>query len=149
MIVLFLIIIIVMLAVHIPKNNAKSILVKEFKPLFEKRLEDPLLPPERTYPNNRINIRTQGPEQNYQQVGFLFQESNGIRLALYGRPEYSGSTKWEYYVKTSTNDGNIKIPLDNTKELYTGDIVNIQSYNGDFISEIYDIDQPKYIPNIL
>lgn len=138
MLVPMLIIIIVILAVHVPKNNAKTIIMKEFKPLFEKRLEDPLLPPERTYPSNRINIRTQGPEQPYQQIGFLFNQGTNSRFPLFGKIDYGDV--WKYYVQTTSEEGNIKIPLDQKKELYSGDIVQVPSYNGDYISEIYEID---------
>ncbi len=149
MLIPILIIIIVILAVHVPKNNAKTIIMKEFKPLFEKRLEDPLLPPERTYPSNRINIRTKGPEDPYQQVGFLYEQSSGIRLPLFGRRDYIGSDTWEYYVKDNTDNNNVKIPLDFKKELYNEDVVNVTSYNNEFQVEVYDVDQPKYLPNVL
>lgn len=148
MLIPILIIIIVILAIHVPKNNAKTIIMKEFKSLFEKRLEDPLLPPERTY-SNRINIRTQGSEEPYQQIGFVYNLSNSIRMPLFGRRDYIGSDTWEYYVKDNTDNNNVKIQLDNTKELSNDDIVNVTSYNGEFLVEVYNVDQPKYLPNVL
>lgn len=148
MLVPVLIIIIVMLAIHIPKNNARTILLKETKPLFQRRLEDPLLPPERTHTTRLpINIRTKGNLPDYQQLGFLFQESSGIRLPLFGRPEYHGSQTYEYYVKDDSRNM-IKIPLNEMREISTGDVIDVSGFSGDFISEIYDLDSPKYIPYI-
>lgn len=148
MIVPVLIIVIVILAIHLPKNNAKTVIVKEFKSLAEKRLEDPLLPPERTHTTRLpINIRTKGPLPDYQQLGFLYQESSGTRLPLFGRPEYSGAYKHEYYVKDDSRNM-IKIPLDETNEITTGDVVDVSGFSGSFISEIYDLNEPKYIPFI-
>ena len=40
----------------------------------------------------------------------------------------------------------VKIPIDKTDEIYTGDVIVIPGYSGDFISEVYDIDEPRYIP---
>jgi len=144
MIIPVLIMIIVILAIYNPKS--KTFIIKEGKSLAEKRLEDPLLPPERTHTTRLpINIRTQGALPNYQQIGFVFQESTSTRLPLFGRPEYNGSNKYEYYVK---DDGRnmVKIPIDKTDEIYTGDVIDISGYSGDFISEVYDLDEPKYIP---
>ncbi len=90
-----------------------------------------------------------GSEEEYQQVGFIFQESSGTRLPLFGRPEYSGALNWEYYVKTNQDNSNIKIPLDNTKELYNDDIVNVNSYSGDFMVEIYKLDTIRYLPTTI
>lgn len=143
-----LIIILIVLFIHFPKNNTKTVLVTDMKNITEKRLEDALLPPERTQPSRiPINIRTQGALPDYQQVGFIYQESSGIRLPLFGRPEYYGSDKWEYYVKDDSRNM-VKIPLDNTKELYTGDIITVSGFQGDFVGEIYELDQPRYIPYI-
>ena len=131
------------------KSNVKTIFVKERKNLAEQRLVDPLLPPERTHTNRLpINIRTQGTLPNYQQVGFLYNISNSIRLPLFGRPDYRGSDIWEYYIKDNTDNNDIKIPLSKNNELYNGDVIDIPSYNGDFIAEIYELDEPRYIPHL-
>jgi hypothetical protein len=150
MIVPALIIIIVMLAIHVPKNNARTILLKETKPLFQRRLEDPLLPPERTYPSNRINIKTQGEDRvGYQQVGFVYNNSNSVRLPLFGKRDFRGSDTWEYYVKDNQDNNNLKIPLDHDKELSTGDIIEISGFNGSYVTEIYELDLPRYLPNVI
>ncbi len=142
-----LILVIVILGMYIPKNNAKSVLIREFKPLFEQRLENPLMPPERTYPSNRINIKTQG-EDTYQQVGFVHQQSSGTRLPLFGRRDFRSSDTWEYYVKDNKDDNDLKIPIEDEKELYNDDVVNIPSYSGDMMVTIYDVDLPKYLPTV-
>lgn len=148
MIVPILIIIIIILALNIPKKDKRTIIIQkeDTKSLAERRLEDALLPPERTHVP--INIRTQGPLPEFQQVGFIYQESSGIRLPLFGRPEYYGSSApYEYYVKDDTRNM-IKIPLDNNKEIFTNDVVNVSGFQGDFVTEIYELDQPRYIPYI-
>jgi len=147
MIVPILIILIVILATHVPKNNARTILLKETRPLFQRRLEDPLLPPERTYPSNRINIKTQG-EDEYQQIGFVYNNSNSMRLPLFGMRDYIGSSKWDYYIKDDSRNM-IKIPLDETNELSTGDVVDVSGFSGDFVVEVYKVDVPKYLPHSL
>ena len=136
-----------MLVVYIPrKSQTKTVYVKETQPLREKRLEDPLMPPERTHTTRLpINIRTQGALPPVQQVGFVFQESSSTRLPLFGRPEYNGAHKYEYYIKDDSRNM-IKVPLEKTDEIYTGDVVDIQGFSGDYVSEIYDISDPKYIP---
>ena len=115
--------------------------------LFHQRINDPLLPPERTYLSKKIpiNIKSRGTEPPYQQVGFVFQ--NDIRLPLYGRQQYRGSTKYDYYVRDDSRHLlKIELELPGDKELYDDDIINIDGYDGDFLVKIYEIDTPNYIP---
>lgn len=121
---------------------------KEEKPsssIFQDRLTNKLLEPEKTY--IPINVRTRGGELPYQQYGFVFQ--NDIRIPLFGRQQYSGSNKYDYYVQDESRNF-IKIPLtvSGDRELYDGDTVKIDSYDGDFIVKIYENDTPRYIPHL-
>ena len=136
------------------------------------RIINPLLPPERSYVNTYgipINIPSRGPQQTYQQVGVLYKDNientdkqpgnnnESNILPLYGRPSYSGSNRWNYY--TSSDKFNaIKLPIsiDGRKctdttgcaELMNNDLISLPSYNGKFKVDIYNIEQPRYIPNV-
>ena len=142
---------------------------------FNKRLSDPLEPPERSTPlffkqvqvNKQtnlgipINIETRGTAVNYQQVGILIQEGttgdNKKILPLYGKPTYSGSQNWNYY---TSSDGyhSMKVAVTNNnrsctqehgcKEIYDNDLVDIQGYDSKFKVSVYELDKPKYIPYI-
>jgi hypothetical protein len=147
MIIPFVLLIILLIYNHLiilKKNNEKIIIIKERdeENLIKKRITDPLTPPERSEP---INIRTRGSLPKYQQIGFVFQESTSIRLPLFGRPEYQGSQLYNYYVNDDTRNM-IKIPLNITKEIFTGDEINIPGFVDKFITEIYQLDELKYIP---
>jgi len=139
-------------------------------------LIDPLYPPLKRNYNfseqeiNRmpINIETRPSGGDYQQIGMLHKETNintdlespgsntdSHILALYGKPIYKGSSNWLYY---TTSSSNIKIPIkinnkdctdDNgCKEIYDGDIINIDELNGNFKVKIYKFDKPRYIPYV-
>lgn len=142
---------------------------------FNKRITDPLEPPERTTPlffktidfnkqNNLgipINIETRGTAINYQQVGILIQDGasgdNKKILPLFGKPTYSGSQNWNYY---TSSDGyhSMKVAITNNnrsctqehgcKEIYDNDLVDIQGYDSKFKVSVYELDKPKYIPYI-
>ena len=122
--------------------------------IFERRLNNKLEAPEKTYMNTPniktpINVRTRGERPQYQSVGYLYDSTNPNidlqRLQLFGRPEYYGSTQYEYYVSDNSRN-NIKIPLSNTKEIYSNDNLTIPSMPGNYIVKIYDNDEAKYIP---
>ena len=133
------------------------------------RIVNPLLPPERSspFPLGRvglpINIPTRGYSSGYQQMGFLEQENpddqnNKKIIALYGQETYPGSNYYNYYtntdgfqsVKLGVRRGN-RDCMDDTgcKELYNGDSVEVQGYNGSYKANIYKYDTPRYIPNVL
>jgi hypothetical protein len=85
---------------------------------------------------------------SYQVVGFVYRDESNPdynpeednRLFLYGRPNYQQNDRFEYYVES----GGIKIPLDNTREIYTGDTISVKGYNGTFTAEIYEVED-RYI----
>lgn len=130
---------------------------------FNKRLTDPLEPPERTTPlffrrvpltttNIRvseqtklgipINIHTRGEAVHYQQVGVLIQDGvsgdNKKILPLYGKPTYSGSQNWNYYTST---DGyhSMKVGITNNNRSCTHEFGCNELYDNDLITiEGYD-----------
>ena len=92
-----------------------------------------------------INIRTRGPEMNYQQQGILYKEDGGV-LGLYGRQKYPGSSQWEYMVGDKSLD-NIKIPVDtNNKELDNDDTVDVKGFGSDYKVQLYDNEELRYLP---
>lgn len=108
-------------------------------------LDDPLTPPMKQY----VNIRTRGQPPEFQQVGVLTKEAEGSEtiLALFGRPVYSGSNKWEYYTGTDKLTS-VKLPLVNKNkscsammgcdELYSDDTIYIPQYKATFVVTVYD-----------
>lgn len=126
------------------------------------RVINPLLPPERSYENTYgipINVATRGQSGGFQQVGMLYRDENSrgdnTVLPLYGRPIYPGSNKWNYYT-SSDKYHSVKMPITHNgrkcdadygcDELYSNDMIQLTSYDGDFKVEIYDYDKPRYIP---
>lgn len=110
------------------------------------RLYNPLSPPERTYPDGRLN--TPGTS-DFQQIGIVY--NNTERLPLFGRPKYPGRTeKYEYYIIDETRN-RLKIPFKskNDNELYDGDVIHVDILNADYTVKIYEYDQFRYNPNVL
>ena len=79
------------------------------------------------------------------------KDNNNKLLRLFGRQEYPGSNKYEYYVLVSSGNDLIKIGLDNknNKELYCGDNIYISELNEDYRVKLHKYDAPKYYPDIL
>ena len=96
-----------------------------------------------------INIETRGVIPNYDQVGYLFNETSNERYPLFGRPKYIGSSQWEYYAKDDSRN-RIPLPIENKndKELYDDDSVEIKGVEGSFTASIYDVEKYRYIPYI-
>ena len=102
-----------------------------------------------------VNIRTQGFDASYRQVGIL-TSTNGREqiLALMGRPLLSNREKWQYYTMSERN--NIKLPVSvkgrscmneyGCDKIYDGDTVYIEGYKDVFQATIYDNDTLRYIP---
>jgi len=105
-----------------------------------------------------INIRTQGVDTNYRQLGLLTRINNNnkkeVILPLLGRPLIINRCKWQYYTMESKN--NIKLPIiSNGKsctgehgcdELYDNDIVYVEGYNEPFKITMYDNNTIRYLP---
>lgn len=106
-----------------------------------------------------INVRTQGVDTNYRQLGLLTRTTNSnskkeVILPLLGRPLIVNRCKWQYYTMESKN--NIKLPIiSNGKsctnehgcdELYESDIVYVEGYNEPFKITMYDNNVMRYLP---
>lgn len=137
---------------------------KETKPqveenIYKKRIEDKLEEPKRDYINTSglpINVRTRGRELPFQVIGFLYRDESDAnynkddvnRLMLMGRPKWSGSNKYDYYVTTSENSS-IKIPIeDENDELFDGDVLTVTGFSGSFKVKLYEYKEMTYIPYI-
>lgn len=160
---------------HIP-NNVTNILVKNEKsietpsiirdPVREydyKKSYDPLEDPTRrverhnivpVYVKRHIDMPTRGYPDNFHQLGILVLEgsesSDNKILRLFGRQEYPGSNKYEYYTAINSGHDQVKVPLDvkRGQELYDDDIVTISELSSDFKVKLHKYDAPKYYPNI-
>jgi len=119
-----------------------------------KRLSDPLMPPERTHPYMQtqmvpINIPTRGYPENYQQYGILMKnDDSGETFSLFGRREYPGSRSYEYYVTSSSKYNAVKIPIPDKKEIYDNAEISVPGHTGLYKVKLYELDSPKYIPNV-
>ena len=125
-------------------------------------LNDPLRPPLRQNHNFvgvPINIPTRGEYVNYQQVGILKNNTgNNQLLPLYGKPNYPGSSKWQYYTETDKYNP-LKISITNKNkdcmgeygcdEIYDGDTINVPAYNDNFSVSLYKTNYPRYIPVVV
>ena len=125
---------------------------------YPREINDPYVPPVRQSPYGSladsygyppINVHTQGCD-TYQKMGFIYDpETPDYRLPLFGRKKYYNGDKYEYYVQDASIHKN-KIELDkkNDNELFTDDEVNVSGYPNKFMTHIYEVDQPRYCPNI-
>jgi len=131
-------------------------------PELYRRLTDQLEEPSKTYqPTSQVyippgaipvNQSTQGGEPSYQALGYVYRDETDPAynpdqvntFQLYGRPTYYGSNIWEYYIIAN----NIKIVLENDREIFDGDTVTIRGYTGEWKVTIYEDKTFKYIPYI-
>jgi hypothetical protein len=123
--------------------------------LSYQRMRDPLTPPLKSYPPYlspyplplapSINIPSRGEIGPFQQLGYCYRANQPDHMfPLFGRPTYSA--KWEYYVVHPQNS--IKIPI-NTKndwEISNDDDIHIRGFPGSFKVNLYENDQPRYLP---
>jgi hypothetical protein len=102
-----------------------------------------------------INIKTQGVDSPYRQIGILTsQNSKEQILALMGRPLLTNRDQWQYYTMSERN--NIKLPVSvkgkscmneyGCDKIYDGDTVYVEGYGNIFRATIYDNDVLRYIP---
>ena len=105
-----------------------------------------------------INIRTQGIDAPYRQIGILTRLSGPETiLPLMGKPLLSNRDKWQFYTLSDKNNS-IKLPLSNkgkscTSEygcdnIYNGDSVYVEGYNDAFKATVYDNAVMRYIPYV-
>ena len=105
-----------------------------------------------------INIRTQGVESTYRQVGILTR-INGPEtiLPLMGRPLIAGRDTWNFYTMTDKNNM-VKLPITfknrncsnqyGCDNVYNGDTVYVEGYNDAFRVTVYENNTMRYIPYI-
>ena len=132
----------------------------------ENILLDPYQPPlrdDRAFPTlggdprgMPINIRTQGVDSDYRQVGILTRNNDGETiLPLMGRPLLTNRDKWNFYTMNDKNNM-IKLPVTykgksctneyGCDNIYNGDAVYVEGYNDTFKATVYDNQVMKYIP---
>lgn len=106
-----------------------------------------------------INISTQGPELNYNQMGILTREQgkDDMILPLMGRRSSNSRDKYQYYtMSNSSGNINTKLPVSvkgrsctsdlGCDEIFNGDSVYVEGYNDTFRATIYENALFKYIP---
>jgi hypothetical protein len=118
-----------------------------------RRMADPMVPPVRRGPYSPliaektlpVNVPTRGEYGNFQTVGYAYKPNNPDQMfQLFGRRIHSN--KYEYYVVHPITQIKIPIRTKNDWELYKDDKVTVKGFPGDFKVEIYDLDQPRYVP---
>lgn len=103
-----------------------------------------------------INIRTQGFNSPFRQVGILTSTTgNETILPLMGKPLIANRDKWQFYTMSDKHNS-VKLPITSKgksctneygcDDLYNGDTVYVQGYNGAFKVTIYDNTIHEYIP---
>lgn len=123
------------------ENPARRVARHEIHPLHLKRL---------------IDLPTRGYPDNFTQIGILIKEGNPKKnednkiLRLYGRQEFPGSNRYEYFTSITSGNDMIKIPIDvKRQELYDDDVVYIKELNEHYRVQLHKYDQPKYYPDII
>jgi hypothetical protein len=102
-----------------------------------------------------INIRTQGVDAAYRQIGILTSKNGKEQiLPLMGRPLITNRDQWQYYTMSERN--NIKLPVSvkgkscmnqyGCDKIYDGDTVYVEGYSGIFSATVYDNDVMRYLP---
>lgn len=130
------------------------------------KINDVLMEPTRRMPRHELppwylaqvtNIPTRGFPDNFNMLGYLTRVKDDtdkanpadLRLPLFGRQTYPGSTQWEYYTTTTDLAINIKIPLNSrTDELVDGDVIFLNEFNGEYRVRLYKLDSPVYNPYV-
>jgi len=140
----------------------------EIDPIREydyRKVYDPLESPTRRVPRHVIppvhvkqfiDIPTRGYPDNFKQIGLLIKQGdvssgdNEKILRLFGRQEFPGSNKYEYYTSVSSGNEVIKVPIEikGNKELYDDDIITVDVLGSGYKVDLHDFDSPKYYPNI-
>ena len=129
-------------------------IVKEDDQPYREDVYKPDLRQARSYPP--FNIKTRGPPQEYDMVGFLQDTDDSNKLQqLYGRRTYPNSNLWNYFVK-SDQYHQIPIPVSiggqnctderGCTELNNQDPINL--LNKDHTATIYKPEPYYYNPNV-
>jgi hypothetical protein len=105
----------------------------------------------------QIDIPTRGYPDNFTQVGILIKvnktyvDNDNKIIRLFGRQEFPGSYRYEYYTMVNSGYDKIKIPIKNLrqKELYDDDIIFIKELDNNYKIQLHNYDAPKYYPDII
>jgi len=103
-----------------------------------------------------INVKTQGFDAPFRQVGILTRGNGGETiLPLMGRPLQTNRDKHQFYTMNDKNNM-IKLPVSKNgksctgeygcNDLYNGDTVYVEGYKDTFNVTIYENSGPRYIP---
>ena len=69
---------------------------------------------------------------------------------MFGRQQYPGSSRYDYYTSVSSGNDQIKIPISNKhRELYDGDEIVIGELGQKYRVQLHDFDEPKYYPDLI
>lgn len=124
---------------------------------------DPFYPPWRRMPRHQypplsvrrvLNVPSRGYTDNFQFLGNLVRKTDEKVVQLYGREEYPGSNKWEYYGHTNDSNGiQMKFKIENKRsEFYDGDEVILPMLDlskGKFKLHMNEFDIPRYDPYLI
>lgn len=128
-------------------NNPHVMPQRENSP-FPKTTSDP-----RDLP---INVKTQGFDAQFRQVGLLTRNKGGeTMLPLMGRPLQTNRDKHQFYTMNDKHNM-IKLPLSKNgksctseygcDDLYNGDTVFVEGYKDTFNVTMYENNGPRYLP---
>jgi|SRR3989304_7709841 len=104
-----------------------------------------------------IDYPTRGYPDNYIQMGVLtkryfnnIDDTDNKVIRLFGRQEYPGSNRYEYFIMVNSGPDSIKIPLDSGRkiELYDGDDIDVKELEDIYKVHLYKYDAPRYYPDI-
>lgn len=145
-----------------PAHNVDAIRDYDYAKLY-----DPLIEPTRRIPRYEIppfhlkrllDIPTRGYPDNFTQFGVLVEEGKGHNnkdndnkiLRLFGRQEFPGSNRYEYYTAINSGLDQIKIPINiKQQELYDDDNVFIDELGKRYRVRLHRFDAPKYYPDLI
>tara|TARA_B100001093_G_scaffold490224_1_gene529073 strand:- start:71 stop:616 length:546 start_codon:yes stop_codon:yes gene_type:complete len=148
-------------------NKNQTIIVKDYVPnnMLTNPFNAPLksgnyIPKDftdiRGVPGIPVNVKTQGPDLEYKQVGILTR-INGSEdiLPLMGRPLLANRQKWQYHT-TSDKQQSVRLPISKggrscsgeygCDEIFNGDTLYVEGYRDTFKATIYENSDFRYIP---
>ena len=136
------------------ENPARRVPNYELPPYYVKRLIDY---PTRGYPDNytqygilkKVSHRPTG-EHFHDNHDNNNSQGNNFIIRLFGRQEFPGSNKYDYYTMVNNGLDQIKIPIySRRQELYDGDDIFIKELDSKYIVSLYKYDEPKYYPDLI
>jgi hypothetical protein len=79
-----------------------------------------------------FNVPTRGFPLPYSNIGVI--KYNNKIYNLFGRMQYPGSSLYDYYVEAVIENNVIRVPINNDRELFTDDKINVP-----FDNNLYDV----------